>query len=68
MAPPAGVSNALDQAVDPQFVHDLAEAFDAEVGSKRAKILRFVLAGRFHSVEYLAGVFAQRMHPLPFND
>jgi hypothetical protein len=43
-------------------VHDLAETFNAGVGDKRAKILRFVPAIRFHLVEDEAGVFAQRMH------
>jgi hypothetical protein len=62
MTPPAGVANTLDLPVDPQLVHDLAETFIAGVGDKRAKILRFVPAIRFHSVENDAGVFAQRMH------
>jgi hypothetical protein len=62
MTPPARVPDTLDLAVDPQLVHDLAEALDAGVGDERAKILRLVLAVGFHSVEYQSGVFAQRMH------
>jgi hypothetical protein len=62
MTPPAGMPNTLDLAVDPQLVHDLAETFNAGVRDERAKILRFVPAIRFHSVEDEAGVFAQRMH------
>jgi hypothetical protein len=62
MTPPAGVADTLDLPVDPQLVHDLAETFIAGVGDKRAKILRFVPAIRFHSVQNDAGVFAQRMH------
>jgi len=45
------VSNTLDLAVDPQLVHELSQMLNACVGSKRAKILRFVTAIRFHVVE-----------------
>lgn len=62
MAPPACVSNTLDLAVDPQFVHELAQTLNASVGDKRTKILRFVPAIRFHPAEDCSGVFAQRMH------
>ena len=41
MTPPAGVLNTLDLTIDPQLVHDLAKTFNAGVGDKRAKLLRF---------------------------
>ena len=62
MTPPAGVPITLDLPVDPQLVHDLAEAFNAGVGDQRAEILRFVPAIRFHSIEDEGGLFAQRVH------
>ena len=62
MTPPARVPNTLDLAADPQLVHDFAETFNAPVGHKRVKILQFVPAMRFHSVEDEAGMFAQLMH------
>lgn len=62
MTPPARVPNTLDLAADPQLVHDFAETFNARVGHKRVKILQFVPAMRFHSVEDEAGMFAQLMH------
>lgn len=61
-AQPAGVSDTLHLAVDPQLVHDLAESLPADVRDERAKILRFVPATQFHSIEDESGVFAQRMH------
>ena len=51
MAAPACVSNTLDLAIDPQFVHELAQTLNASVGNKRTKILRFVRAIRLHLVE-----------------
>jgi hypothetical protein len=61
MTPPPGVFNTLDLTVDPQLVHDLAKTFNAGVWDKRAKVLRFVPAIRFHVIEDESGVFAQRM-------
>jgi hypothetical protein len=43
-------------------VHDLAQTFHAGVGKKRAKILWFVQASRFHAFENESGVFAQPTH------
>jgi hypothetical protein len=62
MTPPARVPDTLDLAVDPQLVHDLAETFNTRVGDEREKVLRFVPAIRFHSIEDEAGVFAERRH------
>jgi len=62
MASPPKVPNALHVTIDPQLVHDLAQTFHAGVGKKRAKILWFVQASRFHAFENESGVFAQPTH------
>lgn len=62
MALPARVANALDLAIDPQFVHDVPESFGAGVGQKCAQIRRLIAAVRFHSIEDEPGLFAQGMH------
>ena len=62
VTPPAGVPDTLDLPADPELVHDLAQPFNADVGNEPAKILGFVPAVRFHSVEDEAGGVAQRGH------
>jgi hypothetical protein len=44
MTAPARVTITLDLPAEPQLVHDVAKAFDAGVGDKRAKIRQFVPA------------------------
>jgi len=61
-APPAGVADTLDLAVDPQLVHDFAQPVGAGIGDERAKVLQAVPAIRFHPLEDDPGVVAQ---PLP---
>ena len=62
MTPPAGIVDALDLSIDPQLVHDLAQAFNRRVRDKRAKIFRSVQQIRFHTLEDDVCVFAQRKH------
>lgn len=58
---PAEVAHALDLAVDPQFVHDFAQAFKAQVGHEHLQVRRAVCAIPVHSVENRAGEVAQRL-------